>query len=63
MNVMNVTNRIKNRAHITKGQLKETSGGTTKNRRLQAEGLAERAAGELKQAGEKVKDAVRSIKH
>jgi uncharacterized protein YjbJ (UPF0337 family) len=59
---MNVTNKIKNKAHITKGHLR-ASGGPTKNRRFQAEGLAERAAGELKQAGEKVKDAVHLIRH
>jgi uncharacterized protein YjbJ (UPF0337 family) len=60
---MNVTNKIKNKAQIAKGQLKASSGGATKHRRLQAEGLAERAAGELKQAGEKAKDAVHSIRH
>ena len=60
---MSMTNKIKNKAQITKGQMKKTSGGATKNRRLEAEGSAERAVGELKQAAEKVKDSVRSIKH
>jgi uncharacterized protein YjbJ (UPF0337 family) len=40
---MSVTNKIKNRAQITKGQVKELSGGATKNGRLEAVGSAERA--------------------
>jgi uncharacterized protein YjbJ (UPF0337 family) len=60
---MSVTNKIKSKAQITKGQLKKTAGGATKNRRLEAEGSAERAMGELKQAAERVKDSVRSIRH
>jgi len=60
---MSVTNKIKNKAQITKGQLKKASGGATKNRRLEAEGSVDQAIGELKQAAEKVKATVRSIRH
>jgi uncharacterized protein YjbJ (UPF0337 family) len=60
---MSVTNKIKNRAQIPKGQLKASSGGATKNRRLEAEGSAERAVGELKRATERVRDTVRSVRH
>ncbi|GGZ99933.1 UPF0337 protein [Streptomyces subrutilus] len=39
-----------------KGKLKETAGRLTGNDRLTAEGRAERAAGDARQAKEKVKD-------
>jgi len=59
---MSATDKIKNKAQAAKGQIKKTSGEVTNNRRLESEGKEERAAGELRQAGEKVKDAVESIK-
>ncbi|MET9699573.1 CsbD family protein [Streptomyces sp. NPDC006529] len=39
-----------------KGKLKETAGHVTGNERLTAEGRAEQAAGDARQAKEKVKD-------
>jgi uncharacterized protein YjbJ (UPF0337 family) len=59
---MSVTSKIKNKGHM-KSQLKKASGGATKNRRLEAEGSAERAVGALKQAAERVKDSVRAVRH
>ena len=43
----------------TKGRLKDAAGKATNDRSLQAKGKGDKAAGNLKQAGEKVKDAFR----
>ena len=43
-----------------KGTAKERVGGATGDESLQAEGKGEKAKGDLKQAGEKVKDAFKS---
>ena len=43
-----------------KGKVKEGVGDATDDRDLQAEGQADQAKGNLKQAGEKIKDAFRS---
>ncbi|MFJ7996816.1 CsbD family protein [Streptomyces sp. NPDC096310] len=40
-----------------KGAIKETVGRAVGNERLTAEGRAERAKGDMRQAGEKTKDA------
>jgi uncharacterized protein YjbJ (UPF0337 family) len=40
-----------------KGKAKEKAGDSTDNEQWQAEGKVEEAKGDLKQAGEKVKDA------
>ncbi len=45
-----------------KGKVKEGVGDATDNEQWQAEGRAERAKANIKQAGEKVKDAFRSDK-
>jgi uncharacterized protein YjbJ (UPF0337 family) len=55
---MSSANKAKNKAQETKGHLKDAAGKATNNRTLQAKGKGDRAAGNLKQAGEKVKDAV-----
>ena len=54
---MGTTDKVKNTAQSAKGSVKEATGRATGNRDLQAEGMADKAAGSLKQAGEKVKDA------
>jgi uncharacterized protein YjbJ (UPF0337 family) len=54
---MGTTDKVKNTAQTAKGTVKEATGRATNNRDLQAEGTVDKAAGNLKQAGEKVKDA------
>jgi len=41
------------------GKVKETTGRATDNHSLEAEGKADRASANIKQAGEKAKDAVK----
>jgi len=54
---MSTVDKAKDKAQAAKGQLKDAAGKATKDRSLQAEGKGDKAAGNLKQAGEKVKDA------
>jgi uncharacterized protein YjbJ (UPF0337 family) len=49
--------KAKNTAQTTKGKIKETAGDITGNDDLKAKGEADQVKGNLKQAGEKVKDA------
>ena len=48
--------KMKNKAEEISGRGKENLGEATGDRDLQAEGQADQAKGNLKQAGEKVKD-------
>jgi uncharacterized protein YjbJ (UPF0337 family) len=52
-------NKTRNAAQKVKGQVKEAGGRATGDRRLEAEGRADKTRANLKQAGEKVKDALR----
>ncbi|MGY1618809.1 CsbD family protein [Geodermatophilus sp. SYSU D00691] len=54
---MSDMDKLKNKAQELSGEGKERVGEATDNRDLQAEGTKDKAAGSLKQAGEKVKDA------
>jgi uncharacterized protein YjbJ (UPF0337 family) len=54
---MNNKDKLENAAESAKGKAKEAVGDATDNRDLQAEGQAEKTKADLKQAGEKVKDA------
>ena len=54
---MSGVDKMKNKAQELAGQGKEAVGDATDDRDLQAEGQKDQAAGNLKQAGEKVKDA------
>ncbi|MFB6723156.1 CsbD family protein [Kribbella sp. NPDC056345] len=54
---MSVGDKIKNAAEAAKGKVKKEAGDATDNRDLQAEGQAEKTTADLKQAGEKAKDA------
>ena len=54
---MSTVDKAKDKAQAAKGHLKDAAGKATKDRSLQAEGKGDKAAGNLKQAGEKVKDA------
>ena len=53
---MSGIDKMKNKAEELSGQGKEALGKATDDRDLQAEGKKDQAAGNLKQAGEKVKD-------
>lgn len=54
---MGLGDKISNAAQEATGKVKEGFGDATDNERLQAEGQADQAGANLKQAGEKVKDA------
>jgi uncharacterized protein YjbJ (UPF0337 family) len=54
---MSGTDKAKNKVEELSGKGKEAVGDATDNRDLQAEGRKEQVSGNLKQAGEKVKDA------
>ncbi len=56
---MATRDKAANKAKDVKGRAKEAAGDATGNDRLKAEGRGDRAKGNLKQAGEKVKDALR----
>jgi uncharacterized protein YjbJ (UPF0337 family) len=52
-------NKTRNAAQKVKGQFKEAAGRVSGDERLEAEGRADKTKANLKQAGEKVKDAFR----
>ena len=54
---MATADKVKNTGQQAKGKLKETVGKLSGNEKLQAEGEADQVKGNIKQAGEKVKDA------
>ncbi|MEV8131288.1 CsbD family protein [Pseudarthrobacter oxydans] len=54
---MGLDDKIGNAAEKLGGKGKEAAGEATGDDRLKAEGQTEQAKGDLKQAGEKVKDA------
>lgn len=54
---MGLEDKIKNKAQEVSGQAKESAGNVTDDQDLQAEGQADQGKANLKQAGEKVKDA------
>jgi uncharacterized protein YjbJ (UPF0337 family) len=53
---MSAMDKLNNKAQELSGQGKEAVGNATDNPDLQAEGQKDQAAGNVKQAGEKVKD-------
>ena len=53
---MSAMDKIKNKAEELTGQGKEHAGKATGNEELEAEGHKDQASGNVKQAGEKVKD-------
>jgi uncharacterized protein YjbJ (UPF0337 family) len=59
---MALEDKAKNAAETARGKAKEVVGDATDDQGLQAEGKADQVVGHLKQAGEKVKDAVHSGK-
>jgi uncharacterized protein YjbJ (UPF0337 family) len=53
--------KARNSAETARGKAKNVVGRATGNKDLESEGKAEQVVGHLKQAGEKVKDAVKSV--
>jgi uncharacterized protein YjbJ (UPF0337 family) len=57
---MGTDDKIGNKTQEVTGKVKEGVGDATDNRKLENEGRADQAKGNIKQAGEKVKDAFKS---
>jgi uncharacterized protein YjbJ (UPF0337 family) len=53
------SDKVKNKAHEAKGKLKEVVGKASGDDGLQSEGKTDQRKANLKQAGEKVKDALK----
>ena len=53
---MGLTDKFEDKAEELKGQGKQKAGDAMGNEQLQAEGKADEVKGDLKQAGEKIKD-------
>ncbi len=56
---MSMTDKIKHAAEKAEGKAKEAVGKHTDDHDLQAEGKRDQVSGDLKNAGEKLKDAVK----
>jgi uncharacterized protein YjbJ (UPF0337 family) len=56
---MSIGKKFAHKAEAAKGSLKRTAGRLAGNRRLRAGGRHDRSKGNMKQAGAKVKDAVK----
>ena len=57
---MGLEDKIKNAAEDAKGQGKEAAGKATNDEQAQAEGQTDQSKADLKNAGEKVKDAFKN---
>ncbi|MGR6316923.1 CsbD family protein [Micromonospora soli] len=57
---MGIDDKIDNASENTAGKIKEGVGRATDDERLEAEGRNDQASADLKQAGEKIKDAFKS---
>ncbi len=55
---MGIVDKSKDKVQATKGGVKEKVGEITNDRSMEAEGKVDKVSGNLKQAGEKVKDAL-----
>ena len=56
---MSSDRKVDNKTQELKGKVKEATGRAVGNERLEAEGKKDQTVGNLKNAGEKVKDAFR----
>jgi uncharacterized protein YjbJ (UPF0337 family) len=56
---MSTVDKAKNKAQEAKGRVEEAAGKATNDRSREARGKKDKTSSNLKQAGEKVKDAVR----
>ncbi len=54
---MGLDDKVSNKAEEAEGKVKEGVGDATDDKDLQAEGKGDQAKADIKQAGEKVKDA------
>ncbi len=54
---MGIIDKAKNAGQDAKGKTKEAAGKSTDNDRLETEGKADQSTADVKNAGEKVKDA------
>lgn len=54
---MGISDKLRNKAQELRGRVKRNTGEVTGDRRLQANGRTDEVKGNLKQAGEKIKDA------
>jgi uncharacterized protein YjbJ (UPF0337 family) len=59
MAVVGLGDKFSNKAQEMRGRIKRNTGEVTGDRRLQAEGASVERKGQLKQVGEKIKDAFR----
>ena len=57
---MGLTDKMDNAKDKATGEAKEATGKVSDNERLEAEGKADQSEADLKQAGEKVKDAFKN---
>ena len=57
---MSANDKVHNTAETVRGKAKETVGRVTNDDGIELEGKVEQAAGHLRQAGEKIKDAFKS---
>jgi uncharacterized protein YjbJ (UPF0337 family) len=60
---MGLRDKVRNRFMMSRGRAKEETGRVTRNRSMQAKGMAERASGAVRQVAEQAKDAGRNIRH
>ena len=58
---MSMGDKIKHAGEETVGKVKEATGKATDNESLEAEGKGDQASANVKQAGEKAKDAVKNV--
>lgn len=58
---MSLQGKIANKAEVLKGKVKEAAGRITGNPLMEVEGRLDQGRGNLKQAGEKVKDAGKNV--
>jgi len=58
---MGLDDKIENKSEEWKGKAKEGAGRATDDPELEAEGRTDQGSGSAKQAGEKVKDAAKSV--
>ena len=56
---MAMKDKARNIFQVNKGKIKEATGNAVGNKDLEADGRNDQKVGDLKQAGEKVKDAFR----
>ena len=57
--VVSFADKFRNKTQELRGRIKRNTGEVTGNRRLQSEGRADEVKSNLKQVGEKIKDAFR----